>query len=169
MIALKLTNIKNFMNTFLRTDCFDHFLLQEATIASGATYVIDGRMPKDFYTKEETEELGIAGFSCLPYGMLRGNCFDLVKGKKTPSSFSFVLLLSPDNLEKTLAALKSDFTINDVTALFINIRFQNGLLTLTTGVSYRTFRLDKSLDQDWDRMIEKFLTKQNIEFDPMDE
>ena len=30
MIALELTDIKNFMNKLLRSEVFDHFLLQEA-------------------------------------------------------------------------------------------------------------------------------------------
>lgn len=167
MIALKLTNTKNFMTTLLKTDCFDNFLLQEATINAGATYQIDGRMPKDYYTSEEVEEYGIAGCEFLPFSMLRGNCFDLIKGKKTPSAFSFVFLLSPENLEKTLTALKSNFTTNDVTALFINIRFQGGALTLTTGISYRTFQMDKSLDQDWDQMVRKFLFQHEVEFEDL--
>lgn len=165
MIALKLTNTKNFMNTLLRTECFDHFLLQEATISSGATFVIDGHVPKGYYTDEEIEEFGIAGCSCLPFRMLRGSCFDIIKGKKTPSSFSFVFLLSPDNLEKTLKSLQSSFTANDITALFINVRFQNGELMLTTGISYRTFQLDKSLDKEWDQLVQKFLTQHEVEYD----
>jgi len=165
MIALQLTNTKNFMNTLLRTECFDHFLLQEATVVNGASIQIDGRMPKDFYTAEEVEEYGIDEFDFLPFSMLRGTCFDIFKGKKTPSAFSFVFLLSPSNLEKTLASLKSGFTLNDVSALFMNIRYQNGQLTLTTGISFKTFQLDKSLDHDWDLMVQKFLLQHDIDFE----
>ncbi|MBQ1682571.1 MAG: hypothetical protein II067_10230 [Agathobacter sp.] len=165
MIAIKLTNHKNFMNALLRTDVFDHFLLQEATIAAAATYHIDGRMSREYYTQEEIDELGIAGYPCLPYGMLRNTCFDLIKGKKTPSAFNFVLMLSPDNLAKTLASLGSTFTIHDIGALFINLRFADGIMMLTTGVSYRTFQLDKSLDGQWDHLIQKFLDKHEIAFE----
>jgi len=165
MLALKLTNTKNFMNTLLRTECFDHFLLQEATIYSGATFTIDGRMPKEYYTAEEAEELGIMGYSCLPFSMLRGNCFDLMKGKKAPSAFSFVFLLSPENLAKTLQAIGGGLSVNDVTAMFINIRFQTGQLMLTTGVSYRSFVMDKSPEKEWDRMLQKFLAQHEIDFE----
>ena len=44
MLALKLTEVKDFMNKLLRSETFDHFLLQEAVIASAANYVIDGRL-----------------------------------------------------------------------------------------------------------------------------
>jgi len=87
MLALELTDIKDFMNKFLRSDLFDHFLLQEGVITSAASYVIDGQINKGFYTQEEKEELGINDCQFLPYSMLRANCFDLIKGKKTPSSF----------------------------------------------------------------------------------
>ena len=92
MLALQLTDVKDFMNKFLRSETFDHFLLQEGVITSGASYVIDGHIHPDFYTSEEMEELEITDCDFLPYALLRGNCFDLIKGKKTPSSFKFVLL-----------------------------------------------------------------------------
>ena len=61
MIALELTDIKDFMNKLLRTEVFDHFLLQEAVITSGASYVIDGHITKGYYTDEEVETMRISG------------------------------------------------------------------------------------------------------------
>ena len=95
MIALELTDIKTFMNKLLRSEVFDHFLLQEAVITNSATYTINGQITKGFYTEEELDELQLNGCRFLPFSMLKGNCFDLIKGKKTPSSFRFVFLLSP--------------------------------------------------------------------------
>ena len=94
MQALELTDIKDFMN-------------------SAASYVIDGRVNKGFYSENELEELSLKDCSFLPYAMLRGNFFDLIKGKKTPSSFKFVLLLSPENLRRTLTSTGSSFSEND--------------------------------------------------------
>ena len=37
MLALRLTDVKDFMNKFLRSETFDHFLLQEGVITSGAS------------------------------------------------------------------------------------------------------------------------------------
>ena len=122
MLALQLTDIKNFMNQLLRSETFDHFLLQEAVIHSGASYVIDGHINKDFYTEEEIETLRLTGCKALPFSMLRGNCFDLIKGKKTPSSFKFVFLLSPSNLKKTLASLHSSYTPQDISGIFLNLQ-----------------------------------------------
>ena len=167
MQALELTDIKSFMNQFLKSDIFDHFLLQEAVITSAASYVIDGRINKGFYGEGELKELGLADKKFLPFGMLRNNFFDLIKGKKTPSSFKFILLLSPENLKRTLESISSSFTENDITGVFINIHYQNQLLSLTTGISYRVFSVDKTLDNEWDRLVRQFLKQHNISFEEL--
>ena len=112
MLALQLTDVKDFMNKFLRSETFDHFLLQEGVITSGASYVIDGHIHPDFYTSEEMEE-------------------------------------------------------NDITGVFLNIRFQNQQLTLTTGISYRIFSVDKTLDNEWDRLVKQFLKQHEIAFEEL--
>ena len=48
MIALKITEVKNFMNQFLCQEVFDHFLLQEAVIQTNALYHIDGTVPVSY-------------------------------------------------------------------------------------------------------------------------
>jgi hypothetical protein len=167
MLALQLSDIKNFMNTLLRTDTFDHFLLSEARITSAATYVIDGHVTKDFYSAEESEELGLSGCPALPFSLLRGNCFDLIKGKKAPVSFRFVFELSPENLQRTLEKVHSSYTASDLSGMFINLKFQDQLLTLTTGISYRIFSADKSLDNEWDSLVRRFLTQHGISFEEL--
>ena len=167
MIALELTDIKDFMNKLLRTEVFDHFLLQEAVITSGASYVIDGHITKGYYTDEEVETMGISGYKMLPFSQLRGNCFDLIKGKKTPNSFKFVFLLSPENLKKTLASSGSSYTENDISGVFLNLKYQNQLLTLTTGISYNIFSTDKSLESNWDKLVCRFLYQNDIKFEEL--
>lgn len=165
MIALELTDIKDFMNKLLRSEVFDHFLLQEATITSSATYTINGQITKGFYTEDELEELHLTGCRFLPFSMLKGNCFDLIKGKKTPSSFRFVFLLSPTNMEKTIHAVGSSFHAADVTGMYINLKYQNQLLSLTTGIAYNVFSIDKTLEIEWDKMVVKFLKQHEIAFE----
>ena len=95
MLALELTNVKDFMNKLLKSETFDNFLLQEAVITSAASYVIDGHIHDGFFSSKEISELGLTGYRLLPFRFLRGNCFDLIKGRKTPSSFKFIFSLSP--------------------------------------------------------------------------
>ena len=165
MIALELTDVKDFMNKLLRSEVFDNFLLQEAVITSAATYTINGQITKGFYTDEELEEHQLNGCRFLPFSMLRGNCFDLIKGKMTPSSFRFVFLLSPANMEKTIASVGSSYNPSDVTGMYVNLKYQNQLLSLTTGIAYNIFSTDKTLETEWDKMVEKFLKQNEIAFE----
>ena len=162
MIALELTNIGDFMNKLLRTDAFDHFLLQEASSCAGVTYIIDGHITEGYYTAEELESQNLQGLKILPFSHLRSKCFDLIKGKKTPTSFKFIFLLSPDNLANTLRSLESSFTPEDITGIYIHIKYQNQLLTLTSGISYAVFSTDRSLESDWDRLVTRFLSQKEI-------
>ena len=165
MIALELTDIKDFMNKLLRSKTFDHFLLQEAVITSGATYTINGQITKGFYSEEELVELHLEGYRFLPFSMMKTNCFDLIKGKKTPSAFRFVFLLSPENMGKTLNAVGSSYKPADVTGMYINLKYQNQLLSLTTGIAYNIFSTDKTLENEWDKMVVKFLKQHEIAYD----
>lgn len=165
MIALAITDVRDFMNKLLGTEVFDHFLLQEAVIVKDVTFSIDGHISKDFYSAEELELQGLTGFSFLPYGSLRPHCLSIFKGRRKPLSFKFVFLLSPPNLEKTLASCGSSFTAADIAGIFFNLRYQSGHLLLTTGISYRSFSPDKSLDHEWDRLMKLFLRQREISFE----
>ncbi len=167
MIALNISEIKDFMNKLLCTETFDHFLLQEASICSNVNYHIEGAINQDFYSEDEMAELELTGLSFIPFGKIRPQCFDLIKGKRTPSFFKFVFLLSPKNLEKTLAQTQSSYTANDISAVFMNLKYQNGQLLLTTGISYRIFSVDKSLDHEWDSLVKRFLKSKNVVFEEL--
>uniref|UniRef100_UPI004055E678 DUF5721 family protein n=1 Tax=Agathobacter sp. TaxID=2021311 RepID=UPI004055E678 len=165
MTALELTDIKDFMNKLLRTETFDNFLLQEAVITSNATYTINGQLTKDFYSNEELEELQLKDCQFLPFSMLRGNCFDLIKGKRTPVSFRFVFLLSPENMKKTILSIGSNYTPSDVSGVYIHLKYRNRKLLLTTGISYNIFSTDKTLEHEWDKLVFKFLKQHEIAYE----
>ena len=61
----------------------------------------------------------------------------------------------------------SSFTPEDITGMFINLKFQQKKLLLTTGISYRIFSVDKSLDQEWDSLVKRFLTAHEISFEEL--
>ena len=165
MISLELTDIKDFMNKLLRTEVFDHFLLQEAVITGAVTHTINGQITKGYYNDEELAEQHLEGMRFLPFSALRKTCFDIIKGKKTPSSFRFVFLLSPENQKKTIHSINSSFNDTDVTGMYINLRYQNQLLSLTTGIAYNIFSTDKTLENQWDKMVMKFLAQNEIAYE----
>ena len=90
-----------------------------------------------------------------------------MKGKRTPAYFKIVFSLSPENLANTLRQLNSSYKPEDLSGIFVNIKYENKLLTLTTGGSYRIFSTDKALDLQWDELVKKFLKKQEIPFEEL--
>ena len=117
MIALKITNVKQFMGKLLGSEDFDSFLMEEASISTYNTFRIDGRQNRDFYSSEEWEDKELRPYDFTPWKTIRPICFDLIKGTRTPSSFQFVLHLIP---EYTASILKKGDT--SVTPMQCGIR-----------------------------------------------
>lgn len=165
MLAIHIVDIKEFMNQLLVSDTFDHFLLTEAVIKTNVTYQIQGRLNQDFYSPDELELLGLDGCEVAPFSMLRPVCFDLIKGRKTPLAFKFTFQLSHSNLERTLQSIHSPFTTADISSVFFHVRYQDQKLMCTTGISYRTFQPDHTLDHEWDSLMQRFLSNHKIPFE----
>ena len=84
--------------------------------------------------------------------------FSLVKGKKTPLSFQFVMMLKLDLVSDILAKYNLAIREDEVAGLFINILYDRQGLKCTAGVSRKTFVLDKTLEEAWDQEVkERFL------------
>ncbi len=164
MKAFQLSEQKEFMNLLLRSEAFDNFLLSEASIHTAVKYEIDGTLNPAFYSAQELEEQNLAGLGYMPYGRLRPTLFSLIKGRNAPTQFKLILMLSPSNLKNTIQASGTSIAPENILAVFFNILFQNGQLLLTTGVSYRTFIMDKSFEKEWEKFTIQFLKRNNVTF-----
>ncbi len=166
MLALEISSMKNFMNQLLAGDAFDPFLLEEATVKTASTFVIDGRVNRDFFPAEEH-----LPYDFRPWSEIKGLCFDLMKGKHTPLYFKFVLQLKPEKAAALLqraenaAGLTGDFA--QVKALVLNIRYNGGKAILTTGTSYHTFVPGREADLVWDNAFRRYLDKKGIEYESL--
>lgn len=162
MISIQIPDIGNFMTKFLCSELFDSFQFMEGTLQNKITYTFDGHIVPDFYSPDELEAEDLTGYTYLPFSMLRPTLFDLIKGKRTPGYFKFTLFAQPSDFpDLTSAAPGSSDTIR---GLLLTLKFQNGELTATTGVSYQIFSLDKSLEFEWDNYIRRFFKKYAIAF-----
>ncbi len=101
MKAYKIKELKNFMSRLLGSNIFDGFLLAEASISTYNTFFIDGRINKDFFTGDLNNEDALPPYEFSLWQDMRSLCFDLIKGKRTPVSFKFVLHLKPELAEST--------------------------------------------------------------------
>ena len=85
--------------------------------------------------------------------------------KRTPLSFKFVLGLSNSNIEKLIRQQELDYRLEDVRGLYINLKFDGHKLQCITGTAMNLFTMDKSLEQAWDMMVQKFFTQKEINFE----
>ncbi len=165
MIALQLVDVKDFMNKLLRTDLLDHFLLPEASVSTGVTYTIDGHLNTDYFQPEDEAYDLLEQTAIAPFALLRPACLKLIQGPHTPLAFKFVFQLSPENQRRTVERSGTGFRTEEISGMFLNLRFSEGKLTCTTGISYRTFSMNKSLEQEWDRLITIFFKNHKIPFE----
>ena len=90
-------------------------------------------------------------------------CFECIKGKKAPLSFKVTLCLAPENINRFLKSADTQITFDQINSLNVNIKFDGSTLTCTTAVSLKIFSLDKSLENSWDKMFERFLNAHGYE------
>lgn len=155
MLQLKISSNRNFIKQLFLTDTFDSFLLEEGTLKTANTYYIDGRINKDFFSEEEIQEQPLLKKTFSTWQSLRLQFFDLIKGKKTPLFFKFVLhLANPEILERP-----------EVKSYVLTIKFNGNVVHLTTGISLHTFQLDKAPEQLWDSYMKKILSQKNIAYE----
>ena len=167
MIALQITTLKQFMNSFLGSENFDIFLLEHASITTYNTFQIDGRQNQAFYTAEEWDDPTIRPYEFTRWKDIRGLCFDLIKGKHTPTAFKFVLQLCPEYIEGILKNEDTLIKCSDIKSLVLTLKFDGSNLTLITGTSLKTFIPDKSIDSYWDNAIKRFLFKKELAYEEL--
>ena len=96
---------------------------------------------------------------------LREFCLSLIKGKRTPLGFHFVLSMSAPNIARLLEQEHLSFAPADVQGLYLNFKYDGTKLSCTTGTSMNLFTLDKSLEQAWDKMAQRIFAKYEIPFE----
>ena len=54
--------------------------------------------------------------------------------------------------------------ISQVGGLYINIQYENHEMICVTGTSMKQFTLDRTLENEWDENVKKFLKKNGVVF-----
>ena len=165
MKAFEIKELKNFMGKLLATETFDDFLLAEATIVTYNTFVIDGHLVKEFFTGDVNDDAGLPTQEFSHWKDMRGLCFDLIKGKRTPVHFKIILHLKPAFIETILEQGDSSLSLSDIKAFVLNLRYDGSTLTCITGTAFHSFVLDKTPDKLWDEYITGFFTQNGIAFE----
>lgn len=166
MFSCKIKEIREFMNKLLVKSDFDGFAVSDAVILTYNSFVIDGHLRREHFSDEEWEDFNGRRFS--EWETIRPFCFQAVRGKKVPESFKIVLLLGEEDKQELFNG-SDDINIkaSDINGLYLNIKYESGELTLTTGTSLKIFTIDKTVDNIWEAYIKDFLLKKEIEFEPL--
>lgn len=160
MIALSLTEVKECMSKLLLSETFDAFLFIEGEVTTFNTFSIDGYLHKDFFPENEVPDR-----TYTLWRDIREHFFSLIKGKRTPLNFKFVLGLAEANIEKLIQQQNLDFELEDVRGLYINLKYDGQKLQCITGTAMNLFSMDKTLEQAWDTMVQKFFAQKEIAFE----
>lgn len=167
MIALKITNVRHFMSKLLGSGAFDSFLLEEASISTYNTFLIDGHQNRDFYTTEEWEDKEIRPYDFSAWKQMRPICYSLIKGTKTPLSFKFIFHLMPDYVASVLKKGDTAAAAGQLKALVLTIKYDGTTLTLITATAFHTFVMNKTIDELWDSAIRQFLDRREISYEAL--
>ena len=156
MVNIHIEDKKSFTSNLFIRSAFDDFLLVEASITTFNTYTIDGRIQKKFYTDEEYDLLGSPKLS--KWGDMKKLCFEMIKGNKTPLKFKIVLKLSEEKTGQIVSRAGGALTESDVQGLLLNVRYENDSMDCITGAALKIFSMDKSVEEEFDRFMEKYLS-----------
>ncbi|MDO5136714.1 MAG: DUF5721 family protein [Eubacteriales bacterium] len=165
MLALKISDIRDFTNKLFIQETFDAFWLCQARISTYSLFSIDGRLDREFFDSDELELLDRTKRTHALWKEVKPHCFSIIRGKRAPRSFRIVFQLSS---QKTTAAIKAagfGVDVQTIHGLFLNLSYKNKMLLCTTGVSLDAFLPGKELEQLWDSMILDFFRQNQILFE----
>ncbi len=157
MLAINIEDIKRFTTQLFGENFFDAYLLKEAEISTANTVLIQGRINASYFEEEPQNT-----FSA--WGEIRPLCFQLIKGKRLPVRFRIILKLNKEQLAAFMKEKELQAFADSLEECFINIKYEDKVLSLTSGVFINTFIMDKSAEKAWDIYILDMLQKENIKY-----
>lgn len=142
MLGLNVTRLKDFTQHLFLRESFDEFDLAQARFVTDFSTSFDGRL-------SDTEDTAVP----VKWARIRPLAFDLIRGETLPRSFSLVLTYPR---EKTLSLLEGAGLApgeHQLPALFLNIRYRQEQLMLTTGIHEKSFTPNSELSRLWDKTV----------------
>ena len=150
---------KSCMAHLLLKDTFDSFSFIEGQITTFNTFQIDGYLQKEFFDEAPKQTYS-------HWKDVRDFCFNIIRGKRTPLSFKIVLALNENAYADFLSAHQiTTYRPEDIRGLYLNFHYNGSTLQCVTGISMKTFTLDKSLEKEWDQHAEGFFKSHGVELE----
>lgn len=172
MIGLKINDIKNFMTKLLLKKEFDSFLLEQAELVTASKMTLSGRRNQKWYDTETwklMEQEALEDVCWMSWKEIRTVVFSYIKGNQTPEIMRISFRASHKMAEELLAdsgVLKLYYQYHP--DLFLQLRYEQGVLTLITGIAFSEFLLDKTIEKAWDDAVMWFFKSIQIPFEMME-
>ena len=154
MRSFEIKDVKKFMSLLLVKETFDDFCVVSLKIKTFVETDIDGTLNPRWGEGEGR----YAG-----WGMVRKLAYEIIKGSKSPERIKLVLMAGEGVKERMLP--ESEDLITDADGM-VNICFEEDKLTVTTGISMKTFDPDMSQNfgKKWDAAVEIFLESNELRY-----
>ena len=162
MIGLSIQDIKNFMAGMLTGNMFDKFYLCDGEIQTFTEFHLGGYLNRPYFDSEEWENL--EGRKLCLWSEMKPFALQLIRGHRLPVRFKFVFQLSRENTVWLLEKHRLPVREEDIGGLFMNITYEHQKLVCTSGVSYKTFIMDKTLEQCWDETVCQYFKQNHIAY-----
>ena len=162
MLALKINDVKSFMNQLLIGGTFDSFPMTEASVTTYNTFSIDGWINRDFFDTDTQDILARNNIVYSSWKEIKPFCRSIIRGKLLPLHLKIIFQFMPEQVASVLH--KEIYTEADasIRGFFLNIQYKNQTLLCTTGVSMQSFTMDKSQERLWDETVLDFFRQLNV-------
>ena len=185
MRSLLIQDNKTFMQQLLLSEMFDPFCVVKAELETFCTFSVDGTYLSGYLDRDPEETAANGGGrtgtgtgagenegrkpdTYVPWKLLRPHFLSLIRGKSKPHGMRLVLRLAGRNVEKLVRQYDIPLLPEQIGGLFLNINYSNRegteQITVITGTSVTVFTMDRTLEQTWDEMCGKLLTRGGIAF-----
>ncbi len=149
MIVLEL-NAKTCMSHLLLKPTFHKYSFIEGEVTTFNKFHVDGHIHKDFFDEAPGREYAF-------WKEVQEYFLSVIRGKRTPLNFKLILSLAPEDFAGFLDSRGLSFRPEEIQGLYLNFRYDNDILKCITGISMKTFTMDKSLEGEWDKYAQEML------------
>lgn len=160
MISLKVIDVKAFMNSLLVQNIFDDFYLWEADFKTFVEFSVNGKLHDEYYSNDDLEILEERKYST--WAEIKPFAFSFIKGNKPPVFIKIIMMLSKSGTRDLISGAGIKISEDEIKGLFLNVKYEKGNLYLTTGTSFKSFNLDKTLESIWDSNLRQFIKEKGI-------
>ena len=91
--------------------------------------------------------------------------FQMIKGKHTPVYMRITLQQKPELTRQYLEGKIGAGDQNLIGGFLCTVKYEKGQVTLTTGVSYHGFLMDKEPEKGWDQQMLKMLSEKGLDYE----